>query len=163
MARRRRASPSIQRDVRSSGTASPDASVENLPAVAVVQQEINQELSQLEPQTRVRVRQSLVRIAHEVAEFSGPLPPPSYLRDYETVVTGAASRIIAMAENEQTHRHRWEMSALRSTTIGLWFGFRDCTRTCWRWGLFGQHRATLRCWRLPCCQCGRNGSRSYQG
>src|SRR5215813_8279919 len=104
MARRRRASPSIQRDVRSSGTASPDASVENLPAE--VQQEINQELSQLEPQlepqTRVRVRQSLVRIAHEVAEFSGPLPPPSYLRDYETVVTGAASRIIAMAK---TNRH----------------------------------------------------------
>jgi uncharacterized membrane protein len=28
-----------------------------------------------------------------------------------------------MAEKEQNHRHRWERSALRNTTIGLWFGF----------------------------------------
>lgn len=130
MARRRRTPPSIERDGGSSlpPTGSPsssDASTENLPAV--VQQEINQELSQLEPQlepqARIRVRQSLVRIAHEVAEFSGPLPPPSYLRDYETIVVGAADRIITMAENEQKHRHRWELSALRNTTVGLWFGF----------------------------------------
>jgi uncharacterized membrane protein len=129
MARRRRNPPSTERGSSSPQAAdtslSPDASSENLPAV--VQQEIDQELSQLEPQlqpqTRVHVRRSMVRIAHEVAEFSGPLPPSSYLRDYETILPGAADRIIAMAEKEQTHRHGWERSALRNTTIGLWFGF----------------------------------------
>src|SRR5215471_16310382 len=75
---------------------SPDSSAENLPAV--VRQEIDQELSrlepQLEPQTRIRVRRSMVRIAHEVAEFSGPLLPPSYLGDYDTILPGAADRIL---------------------------------------------------------------------
>jgi uncharacterized membrane protein len=28
-----------------------------------------------------------------------------------------------MAENEQNHRHHWERSALRNTSVGLWFGF----------------------------------------
>jgi hypothetical protein len=28
-----------------------------------------------------------------------------------------------MAESEQNHRHRWERSALRNTSVGLWFGF----------------------------------------
>lgn len=129
MARRRRNSPSTRRDGSSSQTAgsspSLDSSAENLPAI--VRKEIDQELSQLEaqlgPQTRVHVRQSMVRIAHEVAEFSGPLPPPSYLREYDIIIAGAADRIISMAEAEQKHRHRWERSALNSTNIGLWFGF----------------------------------------
>jgi uncharacterized membrane protein len=129
MARRRRSPPSTQRDGNPSQTAfsspSSDSSAENLPAV--VRKEIDQELSQLEPQlgpqTRVHVRQSMVRIAHEVAEFSGPLPPPSYLREYDNIIAGAADRIISMAEAEQKHRHRWERSALNSTNAGLWFGF----------------------------------------
>jgi uncharacterized membrane protein len=129
MARRRRNPPSTQRDGGSSQTAgsssSHDSSGENLPAI--VRKEIDQELSQLEPQlgpqTRVNVRQSMVRIAHDIAEFSGPLPPPSCLREYDIIIAGAADRIISMAEAEQKHRHSWERSALNNTTIGLWFGF----------------------------------------
>jgi uncharacterized membrane protein len=129
MARRRRTPPSTERNGSPSPTAdssrSSDSSDENLPAV--VRQEIDQELSQLEPQlapqTRIRIRRSMVRIAHEVAEFSGPLPPPSYLREYDLIFPGAAGRIISMAEAEQKHRHRWERSALNNTTVGLWFGF----------------------------------------
>lgn len=126
MARRNRPPPSIRRDNVSEATegGSPDeAGGEATGLPAVVQQEIDQELAQLEPNARVRVRRLVVRVAHEVAEFSGPLPPPSYLRDYETIIVGAADRIIAMAEKEQKHRHGWERSALRNTTIGLWFGF----------------------------------------
>ena len=127
MARNRR--PPDQRAIGSSKTAKPspssDATGENLPAM--VRKEIDQELSQLEsqlePQTRVHVRQSMVRIAHEIAEFSGPLPPPSYLREYDIIIPGAADRIISMAEAEQKHRHHWERSALNHTTIGLCFGF----------------------------------------
>lgn len=127
MARRRRSLPSTDRtsSQATEPSAPPDTSAESLPAV--VRQEIDQELSelepQLEPQARTRVRRLVARIAHEVAEFSEPLPPPSYLRDYEAIIAGGADRIIAMAEKEQKHRHDWERSALSNTTIGLWFGF----------------------------------------
>jgi uncharacterized membrane protein len=90
---------------------------------AVVQQQIDRELSQLEPQTRSRVQRLVVQVAHEVAEFFGPLPPPYYLREYEATAPGAPDRIISMAEQEQQHRHAWERSALSNTTVGLWFGF----------------------------------------
>src|SRR4051794_22436827 len=116
MARRRRRSAPTERAGSSQkepgASLPPDTTAETLPAT--VQQEIDQELSQLgpqlAPQTRVRVRRSMVRIAHEVAEFSGPLPPPSYLREYDIILPGAASRIISMAEAEQRHRHAWERS-----------------------------------------------------
>ena len=90
---------------------------------AIVQQQIDRELSQLEPRTRNRVQRLVVQVAHEVAEFSGPLPPPSYLREYEAITPGAGDRIISMTEREQQHRHAWERSALSNTTVGLCFGF----------------------------------------
>src|SRR5260370_34057693 len=89
MARRRRTPPAIKRDNIPKATegGSPEAEGEAATGLpAVVQQEIDQELSQPEPDARVRVRRLVVRVAHDVAEFSGPLPPPSYLRDYETVI-----------------------------------------------------------------------------
>jgi uncharacterized membrane protein len=36
--------------------------------------------------------------------FSGPLPPPALLQQYNLVFPGAAERIVAMAEREATHR-----------------------------------------------------------
>lgn len=41
-------------------------------------------------------------------EFSGPLPPPAVLDDYNRVVPSAAEKIIAMAEKEQEHRIKAE-------------------------------------------------------
>ena len=41
-------------------------------------------------------------------EFSGPLPPPDALEKYERVSAGAAERIIAMAETQNSHRHELE-------------------------------------------------------
>ena len=37
----------------------------------------------------------------EASSFSGPLPPPELLKQYDEVVPGAAERIISMAEAEQ--------------------------------------------------------------
>lgn len=36
-------------------------------------------------------------------QFSGPLPPPGHLSDYEAILPGAAERILRMAENAQNH------------------------------------------------------------
>lgn len=38
----------------------------------------------------------------------GPLPTPRYLTQYEEALPGAAERIMAMAEAEQSHRHGCE-------------------------------------------------------
>lgn len=45
-------------------------------------------------------------------EYSGPLPPPYMLDEYEGVQSGLAERIVAMAENEQKHRHQLEETAI---------------------------------------------------
>lgn len=70
-----------------------------------------------------RVRISVV----EAASFSGPLPPPTMLRDYERVHSGSAERILAMAEKEQEHRISWEENALSASTrdskLGQQLGF----------------------------------------
>ena len=40
--------------------------------------------------------------------FSGPLPPPDTLAQYDDILTGAADRILSMAEKEQERRHQNE-------------------------------------------------------
>ena len=45
-------------------------------------------------------------IARSSKSFSGPLPPPESLAEYEQISPGFADRIIQMAEKEQGHRHQ---------------------------------------------------------
>ncbi len=49
-----------------------------------------------------------------VRGFSGPLPPPETLQQYEKVCRGSADRIITMAENQATHRHDLEKKQLQA-------------------------------------------------
>jgi uncharacterized membrane protein len=44
-------------------------------------------------------------VRRELRFFSGPLPPPEVLREYNEIVPGSAERILQMAEREQSHRH----------------------------------------------------------
>jgi uncharacterized membrane protein len=61
------------------------------------------------------------------AAYSGPLPPPSILQGYETVLPGAAERILRLAEEEASHRRRQEEKLVESNCqdgrLGLWLGF----------------------------------------
>ena len=41
-----------------------------------------------------------------MSSFSGPLPPPRGLDDYDRICPGAADRIIKMAEAEQRSAHK---------------------------------------------------------
>ena len=52
--------------------------------------------------TQVDVRQT---------EYSGQIPPPYLLRQFDEVIPGTAARIIQWAEDEQSHRHRLEREA----------------------------------------------------
>lgn len=44
--------------------------------------------------------------------FSGPIPPPKILAEYEKIVPGSGDRIIKMAEHQMAHRHRMEDRAV---------------------------------------------------
>ena len=59
--------------------------------------------------------------------FSGPLPPPSILGDYNEVLSNGAERIMKMAENQSSHRIGLEKHAikeeLRQSKNGQIFGF----------------------------------------
>lgn len=41
-------------------------------------------------------------------QFTGPLPPPAVLEQYNSILPDAADRIVSMAEKEQEHRHRMQ-------------------------------------------------------
>ena len=65
------------------------------------------------------IQQVVLEAAMQVS-FSGPLPPPEMLADYEKVLPGAADRIISLAENEQQLRGRDDEQKIRRDHIMIW-------------------------------------------
>ena len=66
------------------------------------------------------------RVAHQqfiASTYSGPLPPAEAFEHYERVCPGAADRIIAMAEQQASHRQelekRREATISRNSQIGI--------------------------------------------
>ncbi|MBU0668042.1 DUF2335 domain-containing protein [Patescibacteria group bacterium] len=59
--------------------------------------------------------------------YSGPLPTPVHLAQYEEILPGAAERILKMAEDQSSHRRSLESKVISSGVAdsrkGLWFGF----------------------------------------
>lgn len=41
-------------------------------------------------------------------QFTGPIPPPGILEEYNRIFPDAANRFISMAESEQKHRHKMQ-------------------------------------------------------
>ena len=69
--------------------------------------------------------------------FEGPLPPPSYLRQYDEALPGAADRIFILAESQSKHRMEIEKKLLdadisdavkgrQERRLGQWLGFGIC-------------------------------------
>lgn len=90
--------------------------------------EKKQEVSK-EPEPELANPEQVKKVIAEViqSEFSGPIPPPSIIAGYEEVVSGAADRIIAMAENQARHRQSVEMfevkTEARDSLLGIIFAF----------------------------------------
>ena len=59
--------------------------------------------------------------------FSGPLPPPSILKEYNNTVKDGAERIMKMAEHQSNHRIELEKHAIKEelnqSSKGQKFGF----------------------------------------
>ena len=75
--------------------------------------------------TNAMVRQWMASLS--VSSYTGPLPPPDILRQYNDVEPGLVNRVVTMAEIQAQHRH-----ALESTVVsgrigaerqGQWLGF----------------------------------------
>ena len=60
----------------------------------------------------VQTAQQVQTIQAAQTTFTGPMPPPDLLRQYDAVVLGAAERILVMAEKEARHRQSNESQAL---------------------------------------------------
>ena len=67
-------------------------------------------------------------------QFFGPIPPPDALAKYDSIIAGAAERILKMAENEAAARIRNEeklidneviltKNTVRSSYLGVFFAF----------------------------------------
>lgn len=48
------------------------------------------------------------------SSYSGPIPPPDIIKDYENILPGSADRIISMAEKQADHRRDIEKIAVKS-------------------------------------------------
>ena len=70
----------------------------------------------------------------QLETWQAPLPPPEAYRRYDEILPGAADRILTQSENEQTHRHNQERTALETARmvvaadskrsyLGIVFGF----------------------------------------
>ena len=84
--------------------------------------EIREALEALPSKDRAKVLKAI-----QVSRFSGPLPPPQMLGEYEKVLPGSADRIIKLAEENAQHRQVWESKILSASTSystqNNWFRF----------------------------------------
>ncbi len=55
-------------------------------------------------------------------QYSGPIPPPEMMREFDSIVPGAADRILSMAERQEAHRHSLEKAHVRSNLISQYIG-----------------------------------------
>ena len=76
------------------------------------------------PQTQIDSSEQII-VSRQ--QFSGPIPPPEALKQYDIVVPGLAERIMKMAENEAASRLRNDDklvdNIVRSSFLGIFFAF----------------------------------------
>ncbi|NLF08136.1 MAG: DUF2335 domain-containing protein [Pirellulaceae bacterium] len=56
------------------------------------------------------------------SSFSGPLPPPQVLQQYNDIIPGLADRIVAQAERQTDHRIQLESKVVQSDIHKSWAG-----------------------------------------
>ena len=79
------------------------------------------------PQKQTSSSEQIVISQQFSQQFSGPIPPPDTLAQYENIVPGIAERIMTMAENEAASRIRNDDKMIdnivRSSFLGVFFAF----------------------------------------
>lgn len=67
------------------------------------------------PNNQAQVNQQAKSVV-AMQQWSGPLPHPSALAQFDQVVPGVAERIVSMVEQEQAHRFAHDTQALTAET-----------------------------------------------
>lgn len=80
---------------------------------AARQNEAGYRQGELLPPTQV------IEVQELASSFSGPLPPPDLLLEYDRVLPGLADRIVAMAEMEGRERRALQRRIVRLSELGL--------------------------------------------
>lgn len=92
----------------------------------VFERKLEPVLGNLTRTQREQVISTAARVAYAEA-FSGPMPHPRHLREYEVVLPGTASRILKMTENMMDHNIASMQKAQRDDhryrLLGMWLGF----------------------------------------
>lgn len=75
---------------------------------------------------RSRPTEQNTELLHQSQQWSGPLPPPGALQQFNEIIPHGADRIMAMVEREQIHRITYEEKRLsgeiEAAARGHWIG-----------------------------------------
>ena len=74
------------------------------------------------PQPRNNPPNKIVAKYEEISGFSGPIPPPQILQQYNSIIPDAAERIIRMAEKQSDHRMDLERKVVSSNILKSYLG-----------------------------------------
>jgi uncharacterized membrane protein len=102
---------------------SPDPGTEGRPPDRAASGNLPEQLERVLTEARLpqpqltRVRREIVSYLHTIETYAGPLPHPGHLERFERTLPGAADRIFNMAEQQQKHRHAWEMRELSASIV----------------------------------------------
>lgn len=76
---------------------------------------------------RINTTETVSEQSFEVSKFSGPLPAPETLREYEAIHPGAAELIFSSFKAQQEHRISLESNVVlggsHRARVGQWLGF----------------------------------------
>lgn len=98
------------------------------PAEALVKRQAPGLLEKIPKQDRPKLFRLLVEQQKlEIKSYSGPIPSPEQLREFEAILPGLANRLVTMAENQSAHRIQTEKivvnSQQRQSGVGQYLGF----------------------------------------
>ena len=85
--------------------------------------------SSQQPAAPARVIASGTRVSSEThsIKYSGPLPPPVLLGQYDQVLPGCAERIVQLTEKQSSHRQELEALVIRANirhrSVAMWLSF----------------------------------------
>lgn len=69
----------------------------------------------------------IASVTQSTATWSGPLPPPAALKQYDDLVPGTAASMVRMSESQAEHRMEMEKTVIvgdsKRSYIGLFFAF----------------------------------------
>lgn len=70
-------------------------------------------------------KQKIMEMVH-ASHYSGPIPPPELLRQFDEIIPNGADRIFKMTEEQSAHRREIEKSVVdannRDSLLGILFG-----------------------------------------